>query len=148
METNMACWKSRSADRKPDDHLYLDLEALAARGWTRAYIERFLGSADRREPAKHWANFTGKSFYYLGRIQTIESSDEYRTAFDASLSGRRVSAAMRRSIQAKRRTNQDAVERFERTLTNDERRIREIIDRAASLLYELRARGYRTPHKA
>jgi hypothetical protein len=55
---------------------------------------------------------------------------------------------MRRSIQAKRRTNQDAVERFERTLTNDERRIREIIDRAASLLYELRARGYRTPHKA
>ena len=51
-----------------DDHLYLDRPQLAARGWTRTLMERFLQSPDRWATVDHWKNYTGKATYFIEKV--------------------------------------------------------------------------------
>ena len=63
------------------EEIYLDVLKLKERGWTESLIKKFLKEPDDWESVNHYANFTGKRLYSLGRVLKTESSDEYKKAF-------------------------------------------------------------------
>jgi hypothetical protein len=133
---------------KDDSHLYLDIETLRRRGWTEALIKKFLGEPDRRIPVDHWANFTGKSVYFLGRVEGAESDAEFQTAFQKSLHRRRIDQAGVANFMAERAKTAGAVDQWANSMTEDDLRRMEVSKRIAEIFQEARARGFRTPHKA
>jgi len=105
-----------------DSHLYLEATHLVSRGWTRNLVERFLGQPDRWLPVNHWANYQGKRAYFLERVQQVEASESFREAFERSLrKGRRVSREQLAEFLRGREANQDAVNRWRTSLTDDDK---------------------------
>ncbi len=131
-----------------DDHLFVDVEALRARGWTEALIAKFLGKADSMEPVSHWANLTGKRTYYLGRVQSAEASDAFMEAFRRSVARRKCDRQKVALFVKARSLNRDAVVEWEAKRTPEQVQQDSILSQAASMFSEARRRGYRTPHKA
>lgn len=131
-----------------DSHLYLETSNLVSRGWTRGLVERFLGQPDRWLPVNHWANYQGKRAYFLERVQQVEASDSFQKAFERSLRrGRRVSQEQLAEFLRAREANQDAVNQWRDSLTEDDKRVTAVLSRAAAVFEEARRLGYRTPHK-
>jgi hypothetical protein len=133
---------------KDDSHLYLDVETLRRRGWTESLIEKFLVQPDKRIPVAHWANFTGKGVYFLGRVEEAEAGVGFQTAFEKSLRRRRINEAGVAKFMEERAKTTGAVDRWANSLTEDDLRVMDVIEQVAAIVREARARGFRTPHKA
>jgi hypothetical protein len=56
-----------------DDAFHLDRLQLAARGWTRSLIERFLPKPDRWATVDHWQNYKGKATYFVERVMAMRA---------------------------------------------------------------------------
>ena len=130
-----------------DDDLYLDLNQLGARGWTKSLIEKYLGKPDRWKQVAHWQNFTGKATYFLSRVILTESQAPFQSDFQASIRRRKLSPDQLDTILAFRsRFDDDHSSRLTRP-TPEETKRDSVISKAASIFEEVRARGYHTPHK-
>jgi hypothetical protein len=132
-----------------DDHLYLDVKALASRGWTRSLVQRFLGAPDQWGPVAHWANFTGKRVYFLGRVEQAEASQDFQSAFRLSVA-RRLDQRQQDLYSAERVRTQGAVAAWQAQMaaeTPAEREKRRLMERFVEALESARAAGLRTPHK-
>lgn len=75
------------------DTLYLDREQLTSRGWTDALIRKHLGAEDRRFPVDHWANFSGKCAWFLGRVEEAELTETFQRDFAKTVRRRRLPAS-------------------------------------------------------
>ena len=73
-----------------DEDLYLDRVQLAARGWTRTLVDRFLPTPDRWATVDHWQNYTGKATYFAEKVMAAEQLVDFKNAFAASISRRRL----------------------------------------------------------
>jgi hypothetical protein len=60
--------------------VYVDVNGLLERGWSRALIKKYLGREDSSERVNHWANHRGKSLYRLSRVEAAEHSPEVKSA--------------------------------------------------------------------
>ena len=81
-------------------------------------------------------------------MQQVEASDSFQKAFERSLRrGRRVSQEQLAEFLRVREANQDAVNRWRNSLTDDDKRVADVLSKAAEVFEEARRRGYRTPHK-
>jgi len=133
---------------KNDDHLYLDVVSLSERGWTETLIRRFLGAPDRWEAVDHWANWTGKRTYFLERVQNAEDSSEFENAFSRSLCRRKISQKQLAEFTEQRAKDRNAVREWRESLTSEDKKTMESLNKVAEIFQEARQRGYRTPHKA
>lgn len=127
--------------------LCVDHVQLRARGWTRTLIANFLHVPDERETVDHWANFKGKSLYSLERVILAESNVAFKTAYDASIKRRKLSDASLADINDERSRGNEQYRTWLKTVTPEQIRREIVVKKAAGLFYEMRARGYRTPHK-
>jgi hypothetical protein len=71
------------------DSPFLDSWDLEQRGWTKTLIDNYLGDPDQVEQG-HWYNSSGKFTYSDERVETVESSSEFRTAFIRSIKRRKI----------------------------------------------------------
>lgn len=60
------------------------MDDLRNRGWTRTLIDNFLGTEDYRNPVDHFRNYSGKKMFIRRRVELIEASPEFESAFMAS----------------------------------------------------------------
>jgi hypothetical protein len=99
-------------------------------------------------PVDHWANFRGQDTYSATKVWNIEQSAEFEVAFLKTWNGRNkrrmkdtspetVLADMRKSPHPK------IPKRTKREIQRDT-----VVMEAAAAMKEVRARGFRTPHKA
>lgn len=128
--------------------MYLVVDEIVRRGWTRGLITRFLGKPERWLPVNHWANWQGKKAYFLERIQAVEASVGFQEAWDRSLRLRRVSKSRRAEFLSAREANKEAVAQWRTSLTPEGKRLAATLSQASEVFEEARRRGFRTPHKA
>ena len=123
------------------------VEDLLTRGWTRTLIERFLEPEGYRNPVDHFQNYAGKKMYQRRRVELTEASAEFEAAFMLSAKRRRLAPeridATCTRIQELRENRDRLREANIRVLSQEEIVFRKI----AELFEQVRARGYRTPHK-
>jgi hypothetical protein len=130
-----------------DDHLYLDVQDLYARGWTESLIRKFLGVPDRWKPVDHFRNYTGKRTYFLERIEVAEAADEFRHAYQSSLKRRGIGPDGQAAFRAAREETLGAVQAWRQQLAPKDLESLGILTAAAGELEAARKRGYRTPHR-
>jgi hypothetical protein len=80
------------------------VDELRERGWTLVLIEKFLGDEDRRDAVNHWANFSGKKVYLMGRIEAAESMPEFEAEFIRSASRRKLLPDFTKAVVERCRT--------------------------------------------
>jgi hypothetical protein len=130
-----------------DDHLYLDRPQLAARGWTRTLMERFLQSPDRWATVDHWKNYTGKATYFIEKVIAAEQLAEFKMAFQVSIVRRKLTQReVRAAMKERARVDADYRE-WIKTVGPQDVEIMILIDELAAEFEAARAMGYRTPHK-
>lgn len=132
---------------KDDSHLYLDHVQLKARGWSRNLVKKFLIKPDRWETVDHWANFMGKATYFVERVMQEESRAEFQRAFEASRKRRKLTPEDLTVIETERARVNNSYRKWLKTVTPEDVKTMLIIKKAAAIFEEIRARGYRTPHK-
>jgi hypothetical protein len=130
-----------------DDHLFLDVQRLYARGWTESLIKKFLGEPDRWQAVDHFRNYSGRRTYFLERIEVAEASDEFGRAYQSSLSRRKIGTERQAAFLAAREETRGAVQAWRQQLTPKDLESRENLAAAADELEAARKRGYRTPHR-
>jgi hypothetical protein len=127
--------------------LELTTAELLERGWTRTLIKRFLPKPDGNVPVNHWANFRGQDTYSAIKVWNVEQSDAFEAAFLRSWKNRksaRIAATSPQAFLAKmRRKPHPKIPRRTKEQIQDDM----IILKAAALIEEMRAKGYRTPHR-
>ena len=136
---------------KNDNHLYLNAVELSERGWTEMLIRRFLGTPDRWEAVNHWANWTGKRTYFLERILNAEDSPEFADALSKSFRRRKIYPSSQLElahVTKKRAKDRNAVRKWRESLTDEDKKTKESLNKVVEIIQEARRRGYRTPHKA
>ncbi len=129
------------------DQLEVTTNELLSRGWTRTLIKRFLPRPDGCTPVNHWANFRGQDTYAVTKVRNVEQSEEFGTAFLKSWKGRakgRMQGKLPEHVLDELRSQPHP--RLPERKKDDVLRDTAIAE-AASLFGQLRARGYRTPHK-
>ena len=85
----------------------LDAEDLIACGWTEDLIRKFLVEEDDRMPVNHYANFRGKRLWKMGRVASVEQSEDFRDAFAVSIARRSLGPKQVRGyIEARRMARQ------------------------------------------
>jgi|GEM_PF-2509062 len=131
----------------PDDIRYLDHERLAARGWTRGLVERFLKRPDSWATVAHWLNYKGKALYDTERVIATEASAEFVVAYDRSLRRRGITEETAAAFNAARALHDAEHRRWLATLTPQDIARMVAVQEAAATFESLRERGYRTPHK-
>jgi hypothetical protein len=70
------------------DDVLVDAEDLSACGWTEDLIRKFLGEEDDRLPVNHYATLRGKRLWKMGRVASVERSEEFQDAFAVSIARR------------------------------------------------------------
>lgn len=130
-----------------DDDLYLDRVQLAARGWTRALIKRFLTNPDRWATVDHWQNYKGKATYFVEKVMAVENMVEFKSAFSVSIVRRRLTQAQVDAAMQERARVDDLFRAWMKTVSPEDVKLMVAIDAAAAAFEAARARGYRTPHK-
>ncbi len=129
------------------DRFYLDHVQLRARGWTRTMVERFLVRPDRWETVNYWANFKGKATYFVERVLLAEHSPAFKRAFEASARRRRLALQALTEIATTRALVDDDYRAWLKTVTPEDVQRMVALTEAARAFEQVRARGYRTPHK-
>lgn len=132
---------------KDDSHLYLDVFALQGRGWTETLVKRFLGKPDQWATVDHWANYAGKRTYFLERVQQAEKSESFCEAFSKSVRRRKLKMKVVSRFMKNRKSTENHVEEWRLSLTSDDIKSMEVIEKMTEIMEEARRRGYRTPHK-
>lgn len=127
--------------------LFVDLNQLRSRGWTKTLIENYLGEPDHWEAVNHWANFKGRATYFAQRVLLAESQADFKSDFGASVHRRRLTSEKLVQILAYRaQWNDKYGNLIENTWAGNDPKLA-LIRKAAALFEEARSRGYRTPHK-
>ena len=70
------------------DDVLVDAEDLFACGWTENLIRKFLGDEDDRTPVNDYASVRGKRLWKMGRVASVERSEEFNDAFAVSIARR------------------------------------------------------------
>ena len=130
-----------------DDDLYLDHVQLRARGWTRGLVEKFLVRPDRWASVSHWKNYTGKATYFVERVLQTEQLVDFKSAFKASIVRRKLTVKVIDAIRLERERVDQLYREWLKQVTPDDVKLMLVVDEAAAIFEEARARGYRTPHK-
>ena len=120
---------------------------LLERGWTRTLLKRFLPRPDGCVPVGHWANFRGQDTYSAVKVWNVEQSGTFEEAFLRTWKGRtkgRMKGTSPKAVLEEMR--KDPHPELPR-LTKEDLRRNTIIMEVAGILAEMRARGFRTPHK-
>lgn len=129
-----------------DDHLFLGHMDLAARGWTRALVQRFLGKSCRWMSVHHWLKYIGKATYFAERVMLKEASVDFKAAFAASCARRKLSDSALTEIEVERQRVNALYREWLLQLSPKNVRQRRVIEEVSASLEEARSRGYRTPH--
>lgn len=129
------------------DRLYIDHKVLAARGWTRGLIERFLVKFDRLGSVSHWKNYYGKSMYLMERVVAAECLPQFQAAFAASLKRRKLAPEVVEAFAAERRRVNEEYRVALQDMSEADLGLLTVAQNVAEIFDEARARGYRTPHK-
>ena len=130
-----------------DDIRYLDHFQLASRGWTRSLVARFLKRPDSWGTVNHWANFRGKALYDTERVIAAETSTVFETAFARSLHRRTLGEDTIIAFREARRAHDTQYRAWLASLTPEDIRVLVMAQEAAAVFEDMRARGYRSPHK-
>jgi hypothetical protein len=130
-----------------DTDLYLDRKQLAARGWTRSLLDRFLPQPDRWDTVDHWLNYRGKATYFAERVMAAERLGDFRQAFAISVRRRRLTQEQLNAVMTERARVDSIYRAWLKTVTPEDVRTMMAIQAAADTFQSMRARGYRTPHK-
>ena len=129
------------------DRLYIDHKVLAARGWTRGLIERFLVKFDRLGSVSHWKNYYGKSMYLTERVVAAECLPQFQAAFAASLKRRKLGPEVVEAFAAERRRGNEEYRVALQDMSEADLGLLTVAQNVADIFDEARTRGYRTPHK-
>ena len=130
-----------------NEKLELTTTELLARGWTRTLIKRFLPRPDGSTPVDHCANFRGQDTYSAIKVWNIEQSDTFGHAFIRSWKGRKTGRMENSTPEIVLADIRKAPHPKISPRSKDEVRRETLIMKFASILGEIRSRGYRTPHK-
>jgi hypothetical protein len=127
--------------------LELTTTELLEHGWSRTLIKRFLPRPDGCVPVDHWANFRGQDTYSAIKVWNIEQSAEFEVAFLKTWKGRskrRMKDTSPETVLADMREapHPKVPKRTKKEIQRDT-----VVMEAAAVMKEMRARGYRTPHK-
>lgn len=129
------------------DKLELTTNELLERGWTKTLIKRFLPRPDGCVPVNHWANFRGQNTYASVKIWNIEQSEKFGLAFLRTWNGRnkvRMKVTSPEVVLKKmRRERHPKIPKK----TREEIKLDTAVLKAAGIMEEIRARGFRTPNK-
>lgn len=120
-----------------DDDLYLDRVQLTARGWTLPLIKRFLPNPDRWATVAHWRNYTGKATYFVEKVMLAEQLSDFKGAFAASISRRRISRKELNAFKRERARVDDLYRGWLKTLSPDDVKTLIVVDEVAALMVEL-----------
>lgn len=129
------------------DKLELTTTELLERGWTRTLIKRFLPRPDGCISVNHWANFRGQDTYSAAKVWNVEQSDAFEEAFLRSWKGRRKGRMKGKDPEAVLQELRKDPHPTLPKLTKEELKHRTVVAEAASIIEDMRARGFRTPHK-
>ena len=129
------------------DKLELTTTELLERGWTRTLIKRFLPRPDGCVSVNHWANFRGQDTYSAAKVWNVEQSEAFAEAFLRSWKGRTRGRMKGKDPEAVLQDLREAPHPKLPKLTKEELKRRTVVAEAASIIEEMRARGFRTPHK-
>ncbi len=132
--------------------LYFDMPRfttlqLLARGWTKMLIKRFLPVPDGRIPVDHWKNYSGQNVYLAAKVWNIEHSAEFEAAFLKTWRGRNKGRMKGRDPRQVLTELCKEPHPKAPPWTKEDVKIASRVIEAASLLSQVRATGYRTPHK-
>ncbi|WP_435231688.1 hypothetical protein ACMAZE_08485 [Pseudopelagicola sp. nBUS_20] len=132
---------------KHQEKLELTTSELLERGWTRTLIKRFLPRPDGCIPVDYWANFRGQDTYSAIKVWNLEQSDTFSSAFLKTWNGRK-------SGRMKGTTPQKVLVEMRKAphpkvppRTKDDIQLETLIAEISGIFEEVRARGYRTPHR-
>lgn len=129
------------------DDLYLDRLQLAARGWTRTLIGRFLPRPDRWVTVSHWRNYTGKATYFVEKVIAAEQRADFGRAFAASVTRRNLTQQQVDAALAERAKVDAMYRQWLKTVTPEDVQRMLLIEGMPAGLESARAMGFRTPHK-
>ena len=129
------------------DKLELTTTELLGRGWTKTLIKRFLPHPDGCVPVNHWANYRGQDTYASVKVWNVEQSEEFTLAFLRTLKGRNKGRMKDTSPEAVLEKIQKDPHPKILKRTREEIKRDTAVLKAAGIMKEIRARGFRTPHK-
>ena len=131
----------------PSDHSMLSVRHLAQRGWSERMAEKYLGTPDCWLPVNHWRNYTGARAWALDRVERVEATIEFERSFLRGLNRRKVKltekevAKILARLRRLRRIGRDSFPPIEASFRD------RALAQVAETLKQLRAAGFRTPHK-
>lgn len=131
----------------PSDHPMLSVRDLEGRGWTEHLAERYLGTPDQWLSVNHWRNYTGARAWALDKVERVEATLEFERSFlrganrrKQKLSQEQIDVILAR-LREFRRLGRDNAPPIEASYRD------RVLAKAVEALKELRAGGFRTPHK-
>ena len=91
---------------------FLDIYQLSERGWTDSLVSKYLGDEDERWPVNHFANFSGKRVWFLGRVEMIENTAHFKCDLEMSLKRRKLDTTKIDEMEACRQSTAGMVEKI------------------------------------